>query len=77
MLRDSDQSPIHYKRVAEAEEKVASGGKPVVAKKPAAHRATNVVDLMDVLKRSLEESGAKKKTRKPPHGGRKKRQKAA
>jgi DNA end-binding protein Ku len=59
------------------EEKIASGGKLVSAKKPVGHRATNVVDLMDVLKRSLEESGAKKKISKPPHGGRRKRQKAA
>jgi non-homologous end joining protein Ku len=55
------------------EEKIASGGKPVAGKKASAHRATNMVDLMDVLKRSLEESGAKKKTGKPPQVVRRKR----
>jgi DNA end-binding protein Ku len=59
------------------EEKIASGGKPVAGKKPATPRATNVVDLMEVLKRSLEESAAKKKTSKVPPVSHKKRRKAA
>lgn len=42
------------------EKKIESGGKDVEPAKKAVKRATNVVDLADVLRRSLEEAAAKK-----------------
>jgi DNA end-binding protein Ku len=57
-------------------EKIAAGGKGVSGKKPRAVRATNVVDLVDVLRRSLEETGAKGKA-KPAKTSSKKRKKVA
>jgi DNA end-binding protein Ku len=71
-----DWDPAQYKdeyRQALMEvidEKVAAGAKEVSHKKaPAARKATNVVDLVDVLRKSLEESGkagGKKKKAKTP-----------
>jgi Uncharacterized conserved protein len=63
------------------EEKVEAGGKEIEEKPKKAPKPTKVIDLVSVLQKSLEETGAKKKTknqntrrrkrtqqRKPPKG---------
>jgi DNA end-binding protein Ku len=44
------------------EEKVEAGGKEIEEKPKKAPKATKVIDLVSVLQKSLEESGAKRKT---------------
>ncbi len=44
------------------EEKVEAGGKEIEEKRKKAPKPTKVIDLVSVLQKSLEESGAKKKT---------------
>ena len=48
------------------EKKVESGGHELEAPKRAAKRPTNVVDLADVLRRSLQATAAKKAKRTAP-----------
>jgi non-homologous end joining protein Ku len=43
------------------EEKVEAGGKEIEAKPKKAPKPTKVIDLVSVLQKSLEESGAKRK----------------
>jgi len=43
------------------EEKVEAGGKEIEEKPKKAPKPTKVIDLVEVLKKSLEETGAKKK----------------
>jgi DNA end-binding protein Ku len=45
------------------EEKVEAGGKEIEEKPKKAPKATKVIDLVSVLQKSLEETGAKKKAR--------------
>ena len=52
------------------EEKVEAGGKEIEEKPRKALKPTKVIDLVSVLQRSLEETGAKKKT-KAKSGGKK------
>lgn len=54
------------------EKKIESGGHPVQMPRKAAKPATNVVDLADVLRRSLEETAAKRGTKPAAKHGRKK-----
>jgi DNA end-binding protein Ku len=54
------------------EEKVEAGGKEIEAKPKKAPKPTKVIDLVSVLQKSLEETGAKKKT-KPKSRGKKAR----
>jgi len=44
------------------EEKVETGGKEIEEKRKKAPKPTKVIDLVSVLQKSLEESGAKRKT---------------
>jgi DNA end-binding protein Ku len=44
------------------EEKVEAGGKEIEEKPRKAPKPTKVIDLVSVLQKSLEETGAKKKT---------------
>ena len=44
------------------EEKVEAGGKEIEEKPKKAPKPTKVIDLVSVLQKSLEETGAKKKT---------------
>ena len=44
------------------EEKVEAGGREIEEKPRKAPKPTKVIDLVSVLKKSLEESGAKRKT---------------
>src|SRR6266851_5469887 len=44
------------------EEKVETGGKEIEEKPKKARKPTKVIDLVSVLQKSLEETGAKKKT---------------
>ena len=58
------------------EEKVEAGGKEIEEKPKKAPKPTNVIDLVSVLQKSLEETGAKKKTpaksrRKQKHAAKK------
>ena len=45
------------------EEKVEAGGKEIEEKPKKAPKPTKVIDLVEVLQKSLEQSGAKKKTK--------------
>src|SRR5207245_3828282 len=45
------------------EEKVEAGGKEIEEKPKKAPKPTKVIDLMSVLQKSLEETGAKRKSR--------------
>ena len=45
------------------EEKVEAGGKEIEEKPKKAPKPTKVIDLVSVLQKSLEETGAKKKTK--------------
>jgi len=44
------------------EEKVEAGGKEIEEKRKKAPKPTKVIDLVSVLQKSLEETGAKKET---------------
>ena len=44
------------------QEKVEAGGKEIEEKPKRAPKPTKVIDLVSVLKKSLEETGAKRKT---------------
>src|SRR5712664_4835404 len=57
------------------EEKVEAGGKKIEEKPRKAPKPTKVIDLVSVLKKSLEETGAKRKT--TAKSGRKKQQQPA
>jgi len=50
------------------EEKVEAGGKEIEEKPKKAPKPTKVIDLVSVLQKSLEETGAKKKTRAKSRG---------
>jgi DNA end-binding protein Ku len=50
------------------EEKVEAGGKEIEEKPKKAPKPTKVIDLVSVLQQSLEETGAKKKTRAKSRG---------
>lgn len=59
------------------EEKIAAGGKKIESKKkPAAARATNVIDLVSVLQKSLQQHG-QTRAKKPANARDKARKKAA
>jgi DNA end-binding protein Ku len=59
------------------EEKIKAGGKPAPGKPQRAARPTNVVDLVETLRRSLEETAAKRKGSKPSKTAATKRKKVA
>jgi DNA end-binding protein Ku len=59
------------------EKKVQSGGREPAAPKKAARPATNVVDLTEVLRRSLEETAGKKGKKAPARAAKSARRKAA
>jgi DNA end-binding protein Ku len=50
------------------EEKVEAGGKEIEEKPKKAPKPTKVIDLVSILQKSLEETGAKKKTRAKSRG---------
>ncbi len=59
------------------EEKVAAGGKELPTHKRPTGKATNVVDLISVLQRSLEKTRSAGKTKRPAKPAAKKQRKAA
>jgi DNA end-binding protein Ku len=59
------------------EEKIKADGKHVSGKRQRVARPTNVVDLVETLRRSLEESAAKRKESKPSRAASTKRKKVA
>ncbi|HYV28522.1 MAG TPA: Ku protein [Candidatus Eisenbacteria bacterium] len=63
--------------MAVIEKKIAAGGKKLPPEKRPDHKATNVLDLMDVLQRSLAEKGKGKSRSARPTPAAKKRSKAA
>jgi len=60
------------------QEKIAAGGKEVGAKKkPGALKATNVIDLVSVLQKSIQQHGQSRAKKSPPATREKARKKAA